>query len=148
MGGALPVALPHIPALFACMHLPQPCACRKACIVPSLLLNASPSLLQISQFFIGVVVLMHYPLNHFPARAGMHDVLNLLGIAWPGHGLSVAFTLLFVGGSVAVAMRVHSLGDALSLIGGACTVHHLCIWCRGSVIAACCPCQLCLARAG
>lgn len=34
---------------------------------------------QTAQLVVTLVVMGHYPLNHHPARDGMHDVLNLLG---------------------------------------------------------------------
>ena len=34
---------------------------------------------QTAQLVVALVVMGHYPLNHHPARDGMHDVLDLLG---------------------------------------------------------------------
>ncbi|KAJ9523204.1 hypothetical protein QJQ45_023990, partial [Haematococcus lacustris] len=73
---------------------------------------------QVAQGLIGFVVLAHYPLSHFPARTGIHDVLHLLGFTQPLSWVYDLFTVLFVISSVAVARSVHSLGDALHLIGG------------------------------
>ncbi|EFJ53128.1 hypothetical protein VOLCADRAFT_127346 [Volvox carteri f. nagariensis] len=72
-------------------------------------------MLQIARAFITVIVLGSYPLTHHPARAGFEHLP--VGVPFV---LSIAFTLVFVVGSTAVAEVVSDLGFVLNLLGGLC----------------------------
>ncbi|GLC38252.1 hypothetical protein PLESTB_000940900 [Pleodorina starrii] len=90
-------------------------------------------LLQIARAFISIIVLGSYPLTHHPARAGFEHLVKPARLSGAtvtdqdGHPagvpviLSVAFTLVFVLGSTAVAEVVEDLGSVLRLLGGLCT---------------------------
>uniref|UniRef100_A0A7S3VGS3 Amino acid transporter transmembrane domain-containing protein n=1 Tax=Dunaliella tertiolecta TaxID=3047 RepID=A0A7S3VGS3_DUNTE len=90
-------------------------------IVGSNVLNSLPQdkwYVQTAQLVVALVVMGHYPLNHHPARDGMHDVLDLLGFSHHPRFLSHIFTAVFVGGTVGLALVVRSLGAALHVLGG------------------------------
>lgn len=88
--------------------------------------------MQIARVFITIIVLASYPLTHHPARSGFehlvkptrHDGAIMSNANAPPPGVpviwSVAFTLMFVLGSTAVAEFVSDLGYVLNLLGGLC----------------------------
>lgn len=58
---------------------------------------------------IGLMVMGHYPLAFVPARVAFTDMLSsLFNVAEPAAGALVAFTLLFVGSSLATALVVRA----------------------------------------
>mmetsp|Transcript_11114 Transcript_11114/g.19381 ORF Transcript_11114/g.19381 Transcript_11114/m.19381 type:complete len:510 (-) Transcript_11114:222-1751(-) len=68
---------------------------------------------------VSVIVFLHFPLNHHPARGGMQDIILLMGGTTRLSRLgSFLFTLGFVSTAAALACVVTSLGDALHVIGG------------------------------
>ncbi len=78
----------------------------RACLVVVVVVG----LPQVAQGLIGIVVLGHYPLNHHPARGGLHDICHLLGVTDPPDIFTDMFTLIFVASSVGEASRAR---DAL-----------------------------------
>ncbi|PNH08390.1 putative sodium-coupled neutral amino acid transporter 7 [Tetrabaena socialis] len=78
---------------------------------------------QIARAAISLIVLGSYPLTHHPARAGFEHLVkpgSSEGGSPPHPLVSLAFTLVFVLGSTAVAEVVTDLGLVLHLLGGLC----------------------------
>ncbi|GBF99905.1 hypothetical protein Rsub_12813 [Raphidocelis subcapitata] len=90
--------------------------------VSSNLLNTFPqddAVMQVARAVIGLMVTGHYPLAFVPARVAFADLLHsLFDVERPPHWMEVAFTLVFVGGSLGTALVITDLGSVLHLIGG------------------------------
>jgi sodium-coupled neutral amino acid transporter 7/8 len=76
-------------------------------------------LIALIRLIVGAVVVLHYPLNHHPARLGAEDVcVHVLGLGRPPRLVSAAGTAVFVAATALAAISAPGLESVLHLIGG------------------------------
>ena len=89
------------PAQHACLRLPA-----KPPRPPVL-----PVLPQVARGMIGLIQIAAYPVNHFPARAAIRELLHLAtGVNLGGPGFVALETLAFFGATLALALLCSDLG--------------------------------------
>lgn len=70
---------------------------------------------------VGVLEIASYPVNHFPARAAVRElVAHATGRPMGGRAFDVVETLVFFFATLALALKVTNLGAVFSLVGGTC----------------------------
>lgn len=78
--------------------------------------------IQVARAIVGIIQLVAYPVNHFPARAAIKDLFEHFipsSKAWiEGRSFNVSEVVLFYGASLLLALSVHDLGSVFKLIGG------------------------------
>jgi amino acid permease len=92
--------------------------------VTSNILNSfSPTdpVMQATRAVVGVLEVASYPVNHFAARAAVADLLRqATGREVGGRAFDALEAAIFLGATLALALRVADLGAVFSLVGGTC----------------------------
>lgn len=82
---------------------------------------ADDPLLQVARAMIGVIQVAAYPVNHFPARGAVREMIQLASGRGPaGAGFVAAETLAFFCATLGIALSCSDLGDIFKLVGGTC----------------------------
>jgi len=77
--------------------------------------------MQFARGVVGLLQIASYPVNHFPARAAIGDIVGtLVGQQPSGYGFIYVETLVFFGLNLLIAMYVTDLGAVFEIIGGTC----------------------------
>jgi amino acid permease len=77
--------------------------------------------MQFARGVVGLLQIASYPVNHFPARAAIGDIVGtLVGQQPSGYAFVYVETLLFFGLNLLIAMYVTDLGAVFEVIGGTC----------------------------
>eukprot|EP00890_Picochlorum_soloecismus_P000649 jgi/Picsp_1/1585/NSC_05063-R1_sodium-coupled neutral amino acid transporter 7 len=77
--------------------------------------------MQFARGIVGLLQIASYPVNHFPARAAIGDIVGtLVGQQPSGYAFIYVETLLFFGLNLLIAMYVTDLGAVFEIIGGTC----------------------------
>ena len=88
---------------------------------PYINVEAPHPLLQVARGMIGLIQIAAYPVNHFPARAAIRELLHLAtGVNCGGPGFVALETLAFFGATLALALVCSDLGTIFKLLGGTC----------------------------
>lgn len=82
---------------------------------------ADDPLIQVARAMVGLIQVAAYPVNHFPARGAVRDVVALAAGRTPaGAGFVATETLAFFGATLGIALACDDLGDIFKLVGGTC----------------------------
>ncbi|KAL4440716.1 hypothetical protein ABPG77_000425 [Micractinium sp. CCAP 211/92] len=82
---------------------------------------ADDPLIQVARGMIGLIQVAAYPVNHFPARGAVRDMVHLATGRNPaGAGFVAAETLAFYGATLGIALLCSDLGNIFKLVGGTC----------------------------
>ena len=77
--------------------------------------------MQFARGVVGLLQIASYPVNHFPARAAIGDIVGtLVGQQPSGYAFVYVETILFFGLNLLIAMYVTDLGAVFEVIGGTC----------------------------
>ncbi|KAL4420655.1 hypothetical protein ABPG75_010311 [Micractinium tetrahymenae] len=77
--------------------------------------------MQVARVLVGIIQIIHYPVNHAPARNATRDLLaQLTGRSPLFRGYNTAEVLLFFVSTLALSLLVTDLGEVFKLIGGSC----------------------------
>jgi hypothetical protein len=88
---------------------------------PYINVEAPHPLLQVARGMIGLIQIAAYPVNHFPARAAIRELLHLAtGVNCGGPGFVALETLAFFGVTLVLALVCSDLGTIFKLLGGTC----------------------------
>ncbi|KAL4457498.1 hypothetical protein ABPG75_012363 [Micractinium tetrahymenae] len=78
-------------------------------------------LIQVARAMIGLIQVAAYPVNHFPARGAVRDMVHLAtGRSPAGASFVAAETLAFFGATLGIALVCDDLGNIFKLVGGTC----------------------------
>ncbi|PSC71694.1 AAAP family transporter: amino acid [Micractinium conductrix] len=89
----------------------------------NILLNYSngDKLMEIARVLVGVIQIIHYPVNHFPARNATRDLLTQLTGRRPLFpGYNTVEVLVFFAATLGLSLIVTDLGQVFKVIGGSC----------------------------
>ncbi|KAI7840595.1 hypothetical protein COHA_005745 [Chlorella ohadii] len=87
----------------------------------NILLNYSDKdrLMALARVLVGIIQIVHYPVNHFPARNAIRDLLvQLTGRSFEGWRFNTAEVLAFYAATLVLSLLVSDLGQVFKLIGG------------------------------
>ncbi|KAL4451420.1 hypothetical protein ABPG77_009492 [Micractinium sp. CCAP 211/92] len=89
----------------------------------NILLNypTSDKLMQVARVLVGIIQIIHYPVNHAPARNATRDLLTqLTGCSPVFRGYNTVEVFFFFVCTLGLSLLVTDLGDVFKLIGGSC----------------------------
>lgn len=89
----------------------------------NILLNYSGDdrLMQMARVLMGIIQIIHYPVNHFPARNATRDLLaQLTGRQLQSSAFNSAEVLGFFVATLGLSLVITDLGQVFKLIGGSC----------------------------
>lgn len=92
-----------------------------ASAMSNILLNYSDKdrLMALARVLVGIIQIVHYPVNHFPARNASRDLLSqLTGRAFEGWRFNTVEVLVFYAATLTLSLLVSDLGQVFKLIGG------------------------------
>ncbi|KAL4855593.1 putative sodium-coupled neutral amino acid transporter 7 [Chlorella vulgaris] len=78
-------------------------------------------LMQMARVLMGIIQIIHYPVNHFPARNATRDLLaQLTGRQLQSSAFNTAEVLGFFAATLGLSLVITDLGQVFKLIGGSC----------------------------